>query len=202
MAAAFCASLAVTVAVLGVAGAGERGTSIALQLTGRLSFLLFWPAYAGAAAAVLFAPRFAFLARHGRDFGLAYAAAQLVHIGLVAHIISLSKGPFTAGSLMPFFAVGVVWTYLLAASSVKRVARLFNPSVLQALRNIGLEYLMVVFFVDLMQTPIFENVKHPLEYWPFAILLVAGVVLRVAALAQRWSGLRPPWRSATLPQPR
>src|SRR5215469_14885114 len=56
--AAFCAAFALAIVVLAVTGTGEKGTGTALHLTGRLSFLLFWPAYAGAATATLFGPRF------------------------------------------------------------------------------------------------------------------------------------------------
>jgi len=67
-----------------VFGAGERGTHVALQATARLSFVLFWPAYCAAALAALFGPSFQPLQRHVREFGLAFAAAHLVHLGLVA----------------------------------------------------------------------------------------------------------------------
>ena len=51
IASAFCAALALAAAVLAALGAGERGTHVALQATARLSFVLFWPAYAAAARA-------------------------------------------------------------------------------------------------------------------------------------------------------
>jgi hypothetical protein len=55
----------------------------ALRLTARWSFLLFWMAYTGSAMGALFGPAFEVLARRGREFGLAYAAAHLIHLGLV-----------------------------------------------------------------------------------------------------------------------
>jgi hypothetical protein len=188
---AFCVALVLTVVVLAAMGTGDRGTSIALQLTGRLSLLLFWPAYAGAATAALFGPRFSILAQHGRNFGLAYASAQLVHVGLVAHIVLMS-GPLSLDSIMPFFAIGIVWTYLLALSSMERVSKLFTPGFLRVLRNIGLEYLAVVFFADLVLQPIGTHFRHPLEYLPFSILIIVGPILRLAAVMRRG---QPLWRS-------
>jgi hypothetical protein len=184
---AFCASLVLAVFVLATMGTGERGTSIALQLTGRFSLLLFWPAYAGGAMATLFGPRFGVLAKHGREFGLAYASAQLVHVGLVAHIVSVSR-PLTLDSIMPFFAVGVLWTYLLALSSVERVCNLFAPGFWRVLRNIGLEYLALVFFVDFVMQPIGHHFRHLLAYLPFSVLIILGPILRMAAMVRR-SGL-------------
>ena len=49
MVAAFFIAAALATAVLMVFGVGERGTAIALRVTARWSFLLFWPAYAGSA---------------------------------------------------------------------------------------------------------------------------------------------------------
>jgi hypothetical protein len=174
---------------LGLAGTGEKGTGIALHLTGRLSFLLFWPAYAGAALMTSFGPRFEILVRHRRDFGLAYASAHLVHVGLVAHLVSMSERPFTE-AVMPFFAIGVVWTYVLALSSWERLSRLLSRSFWRALHNIGLEYLALVFFSDLVLLPIQGHTKRPLEYLPFSTLAIAGPLLRLAAAILR---SRPQW---------
>jgi hypothetical protein len=187
--AAFCAALALVIVVFAAMGAGEKGTGIALRLTGRLSLLLFWPAYAGAAMAALFGPRFGILARHGRDFGLAYASAQLVHVGVVAHLVSIS-GRAIVASIMPFFAVGVVWTYVLALSSLGRLSNVFSSSFCRILRNIGLEYLALVFFADLVLLPIGDHTNRPFEYLPFSILIIVGPVLRMAAMVGR---LGPLW---------
>jgi len=184
MAAAFCAALCLAVVILAAFGTGERGTAIALRVTGRLSFLLFWPAYAGAAIAALFGPRFGLLARHGRDFGLAFAAAQLPHLALVGWIGWISHEPFVEAA-MPFFAVGIVWTYVLALSSVERVYNALGPNLWRVLRNVGLEYIALVFFADFVIGPIQNGNRRPIEYVPFAILLIAGPLLRLAALVRR-----------------
>jgi hypothetical protein len=185
MSAAFCSALALVVVVLAIMGTGEKGTGIALRLTGRFSFLLFWPAYAGAAMAALFGPRFGILARHRRNFGLAYASAHLVHVGLVAHLVSMSRRPFVE-SMMPFFAVGVVWTYLLALSSWQQFSHLLSPNLWRVLRNSGLEYLAIVFFADLVLQPIRGHTNHPFEYLPFSIFIIVGSILRLASIISTW----------------
>lgn len=184
MGAAFCAALCLAVVVLAVFGPGERGTAIALRVTGRLSFLLFWPAYAGGAVATLFGPRFGILARHGRDFGLAFASAQLPHLGLVVWIGWISHESVMEAA-MPFFAVGIVWTYVLAFSSVARVYNAFSPDLWRILRNVGLEYIALAFFADFVIGPIQNGGRRPIEYVPFAIPLIAGSLLRLAALVRR-----------------
>ena len=113
--AAFVVAFALAVIMLVIFGVGERGTAIALRATARWSFLLFWLAYAGGAIAWLCRPRFSGLARHGRDLGLAYASAQLIHVGLVLWIIHIATGPSGA---MLFFWIGIFCTYLLALFSL------------------------------------------------------------------------------------
>jgi hypothetical protein len=185
--AAFGATLILAVVVLATMGAGERSTAIALRLTGRLSLLLFWPAYAGGAMAVLFGPRFGVLARHGRDFGLAFASAQLVHLGLVGWHGWISHQPVVEAA-MPFFAIGILWTGVLALSSVERLHNVLGPDLWQMLRAVGLEYIALVFFADFVIGPIQSGVTHPIEYMPFSILIIVGPLLRVAAIVRR-SGL-------------
>jgi hypothetical protein len=74
MGCAFGAALGLASAVLLALGSGERGTDVALQATARLSFLLFWPAYAGGTLAKLFGSPFDSLHQRTRDFGLAFAS--------------------------------------------------------------------------------------------------------------------------------
>jgi hypothetical protein len=184
MGAAFGAALILGVVVLALMGAGERSTAIALRLTGRLSLLLFWPAYAGSAMAVLFGSRFAVLARHGRDFGLAFASAQFVHLGLVGWHAWISHQPVVEAA-MPFFAIGILWTGVLALSSVKRLHNVLGHELWRILRAVGLEYIALVFFADFVIGPIQGGVTHPIEYVPFSILIIVGPLLRVAAMVRR-----------------
>jgi hypothetical protein len=187
MGAAFCAALCVAVVVLAAFGAGNAGTTTALRATARLSFLLFWPAYAGGAMAALFGPRFGRFARQGRNFGLAFASAQLPHLGLVVWIGWISHQSVVEAA-MPFFAVGIVWTYVLALSSVERVSNALSASLWRVLRTVGLEYIALVFFADFVIDPIQRGGRNPIEYVPFAVLLIAGSLLRIAAIV-RQSGL-------------
>src|SRR6516165_1350098 len=90
MVAAFLIAVASVAVVLAIFGMGERGTTIALRLTARWSFVLFWFAYTGSAIARLFGSHLVGLAPHGRNFGLAFASAQVVHVGLVLWLFYLA----------------------------------------------------------------------------------------------------------------
>jgi hypothetical protein len=193
---AFAAALGLTVAVLATIGTGQDGINTALRATGRLSLLLFWPAYAGGAVAALCGPRFDMMRRHMREFGLAYASAQLVHFSLVAWLIRASHGPISE-RVMPFFAVGAVWTYLLAASSSPRLHAILGPTLLRIFRTIGVEYIALVFFADFVLFPApGGGVGHQIAYLPFSILIMVGALLRAGPILRRlgtavrsWSGL-------------
>jgi hypothetical protein len=181
---AFCASLGLTVAVLAVSGTDRPSMIMALRLTARLSFVFFWPAYVGRAIAIQFGGRFGVFARHGREFGLAYASAQLVHFGLVVWSIRISHRTAVEG-VMPFFAIGIVWTYVLALFSVDRIRNALGPGFSRILHTIGLEYIALVFFTDFVLAPSREVMENPIAYLPFSILIIVGFILRMTAIFLR-----------------
>jgi hypothetical protein len=189
MGGAFCIALAIAVLVVATFGPDERGTRVALRMTARWSFLLFWPAYAGGALATLFGSRFAVLVRHRRELGLAFASAHLVHLGLVIHLFRILGRPPDFDGQTVFFAVGMTWVYILALLSTARLRDVLGPRLTRLLRFVGIEYIALAFFVDFVVHPI-QSVTYPMHYLPFTILSIAGPLLRVAALARRSSGRR------------
>jgi hypothetical protein len=184
MAASFGAALLLAIMVLAVMGADAHGTVAALRATGRLSYVLFWPAYAGGSLAKLVGPRLAPMARRARSFGLAFAAAHLVHVGLVVWLYRISARPPLSETMFWFFTIAIAWTYLLALLSVARLADAVGQSRSRFLRTVGIEYIAFAFLVDFVITPLRFGVRRPLEYLPFALLAVAGPILRFAALAR------------------
>jgi hypothetical protein len=189
MAASFCIALAAAVIVLAVFGAGGRGTALALKVTAVWSFLLFWLAYAGSAAATLFGPRFAGWARRGREFGLGFAAALTVHVGLVVWHYRIATEPV---GVMAFFWVGVACTGLLALFSVPQFRAALGPHLWRILCAGALTYITLVFAEDFILIPLRVGgvEKYPPSYLPFAVMLVAGVGLRLVAFARRMTAAR------------
>jgi hypothetical protein len=184
MTVAFLVSLALAVAILAVSGSGEHGTALALRVTARWCFLLFWLAYAGSALARFCGPRFAILARRGRTFGLAFASALLVHVALVLWLYYVVADQRT---LMLFFWVGVLCTYALALLSLQRLRDALGPRVWQIAMELALQYIMLVFADDFIVEPLRAGGadKYPLSYVPFVVMLVGGVGLRLAARLRR-----------------
>ena len=120
MAAAFCAALALAVGVVAVFGDRSPGFRVALDATARLNFFLFWPAYAGGALAALFGNVFAPLRDNARNFGLAFAAALPVHLGLVVCLCAAGDAPDAKTFVV--FGAAAIFTYVLALFSIPRVA--------------------------------------------------------------------------------
>jgi hypothetical protein len=195
MVAAFLIAVASAAVVLAIFGVGERGTTIALRFTARWSFVLFWFAYTGGAMARLFGSHLAGLARHGRDFGLAFASAQVVHVALVLRLFYLAPG---ANGGMVFFWVGILCTYLLALFSLPRLRDALGRRLWRISFMIAMEYITLVFFVDFIRLPLQGNGigNYPLSYLPFAFMLVGGVGLRIISLA-RFAAIRPTAAVAT-----
>lgn len=167
MATAFVIALALAAIAFANLGAGDQGTFVALRLTARWSFLLFWFAYAGGAITKLSGLRLGGLERRGREFGLAFASAQLVHVGLVLWLFNILTGPVDA---MVFFWVGVLCTYLLAIFSLPRLRDALGLRIWRAFRLIALEYIALVFADDFILAPLQATGfrSYPLSYLPFA----------------------------------
>ena len=183
MAAAFAIAAILAAVTLGVLGAGDRGTAIALRLTARWSFLLFWLAYAGGAAGKLLGTDFYGVARHGREFGLAFASSLLVHVGLIVWLYYIAAEP---GGAMAFFWVGILGAYLLALFSVPAVRDAINPRIWRTFRTIGMEYIALVFADDFIRIPLQEHgvTRYPLTYVPFALMLIGGLALQVTVFVR------------------
>ena len=190
MSVAFGVELALAAAVLAVLGTGEKSVRVALDVTARWSFLLFWMAYAGGAIAALFGPALAPLARRGREFGVAFASAHLVHIGLVVWLWKILGRIPLQGGVLVFFLVAIVWTYLLAALSFGQLSEALGPRLWRLLMFLGLNYILLAFARDFVLGVIHSWDAHRyfwqlVNYAPFASMCIAAPLLRFVAAAQR-----------------
>ena len=185
MAGAFAVAFALAIAVIARAGAGHDGTITALRVTARWSYAWFWPAYAGGALAAVLGSAFRPLAQRARDLGLAFAAAQSVHAGLVAWLYHVAAHPPGMGTLA-FFGTALFFTYALALTSFPQLAERLPPASLRALRTVGVEFIALAFIVDFAVNPFGGSLSRLLAYLPFQLLAFAGVVLRIVAWQRRF----------------
>ncbi|HUE66178.1 MAG TPA: hypothetical protein VMO78_17535 [Rhizomicrobium sp.] len=175
-------ALAVAAVVLGLNGPDNKSVRLALELTARWSFLLFFMAYACNALASLLG--WMVLKGRAREFGLSFASAHLVHVGLVVWLgFILGKVPLSGGLLL-FFLIALFFTYLLAALSfggVKALGPAWPP-----LRFLGMNYILIAFARDFILPVIHPkpeqyNLAHFVAYAPFAAMSIAAPLLTMAA---------------------
>jgi hypothetical protein len=193
MAAAFCAALALAVAVVAVVGIGGHGFQVALDATARLNFFLFWPAYAGGALTALFGNVFAPLRDNGRNFGLAFGAALPVHLGLVVCLCAIGDAPGAMTFIV--FGAAAFFVYLLALLSIPLVRRALPDRYWPPIRLLAMNYIALAFLKDFARHGIgsFQDIvlygtggfKDIIMYVPFAALAIVGPMLRFAAWMQK-----------------
>ncbi|OBH04727.1 hypothetical protein A5696_03900 [Mycobacterium sp. E2699] len=187
MVGAFGGALTLAAAILAGYGTGPDGLRLAVRSTARWSFLFFWLSYAGGAMAILLGPALAGLTRRARAFGLAFAAALQVHVGLVVWLgVAIGQIPLHGG-LLWFFVVALFFTYALVLLSfgigTRNLGRLWRPLLL-----VGTTYILVAFGRDFVLGAVDPKTRHWLyaaEYVPFALLSLVAVPLRVAAFVCR-----------------
>jgi hypothetical protein len=189
MVAAFCAALGLAVGVVAAFGADSQGFRVALQATARLNLLLFWPAYVGGALAALFGNVFARLRDNSRYFGLAFAAALSVHLGLVVCLCVTGKVPDAKTFIV--FGTAAVFVYLLALLSIPRVRWALPDRFWPSIRALAMNYIAFAFMSDFARHGIgsFQDIllygtgdyRDIIMYVPFAALAIAGPILRLTA---------------------
>jgi hypothetical protein len=184
MLSAFAVALVIACASLALRGFTEDGTVLALKLTARWSYLWFWAAYTGGAWATLLGPRLRSVAARARELGLAFAAAHLVHVGLVVWLYRIALHPPGAHTL-EFFGIAVFFTYLLALLSFRRTAAWLTTRAVSVIRTVGVEYIALAFFVDFARNPFGLTLLHALSYGPFLALGILAYAVRLTALARR-----------------
>jgi hypothetical protein len=194
VAAAFVAATALAAAILLLRGPDPHGVDEALAATARLAFIFFLPAYVGGALVTLFGAPFLPLAKRGRDFGLAFAAVEVVHLALVAQLCAIGAAP--GRSTFILFGTAAGFVFLLALLSIGVVRRIVHPGLWWAVRLVGMNFIAYAFYVDLSGDPFGGGLIHGLYYAPFLLSLLLAVLCRLLAsglkILRRWSAWATP----------
>ena len=183
MGTALGANLFLATIILATSGSGAHGTSRALAATARVAFLWFWAAYAGGALTTLFGAAFLPLKQLGRELGLAFAAALLVHLALVSWLCWIGSAPPIG--VFVFFGPVAALTFILALLSFGNLHTMLGPKLWRLLRTIGMNVILYAFLKDFMQDPLHGGVQHIVEYLPFTAMAIAAPLLRLAAWGLR-----------------
>jgi len=181
----FAAALTIAAAVLALCGADDSGIRAALLTTARFAFLLFLPAYTGGALATLFGPAFDRLRHHGREWGLAFAAALAIHLGLVAWLCLSGDIPPVRTFIV--FGVAACCVYGLALFSMAKLQHCLGPRAWAVLRFLAMNYIAAAFADDFLRIAPSFTLAYLLVYLPFVLLAIAGPALYGAAFIKRWA---------------
>jgi hypothetical protein len=184
----FFVAFATGFVLLAVFGNHQSGVSLATRVVARVAFVFFWLTYTGGALAALFGSSLSGLARHRREFGLAFAGALLVHLALVAWLFEISARQPISNAWIVYFVLGALCTYALAAASLRRLRALWSNQIWRLFSVIALEYIAFLFFRDFALLPLQFKIGPPIEYTPFAVLIILGALLRWLGAARRWRG--------------
>jgi hypothetical protein len=187
---AFVVGLALVATVYAVGTPAHR-LGMALRATARWSFLWFCLATYGGALTALFGSRFQVLARRGRDLGLAFTAAQSVHIGLVVWLFYRAPQDIPPVLYQIVFFIGAFWVYVLAAFSLSpRLSSWLGARRWALVRKIGVEYIAFAFAFDFVARTFGGNLPNALHYAPLLAAAIGGPLLRIAAALKRRAGAR------------
>jgi hypothetical protein len=180
---AFLAAACLAAGCLLVFGTDTKAIRRTLAVTARFSYIWFWLTYAGGAIA-FFVPWFRRVARHGREFGLAFVSSHSIHLLLVIWLYQISPEPPIALNGAVFFGIGVGFMYLLAFLSIKRFARMLDPWLWRATLLIGIEYIEYAFLTDFWVNPLHPmSMKQFVAYLPFMLIGLLATTMRLL----RWS---------------
>lgn len=175
---AFAVNLLLAAIILVAWGAEVQGTNAALFATGRVAFFWFWAAYAGGPLTTLFGTRFLPMKQHGREFGLAFAAALVVHLALVSWRCWIGAVP--ALHVFIWFGTAAAFTFFLAILSFGNLHALLGRKGWQLLRTIGMNYILFAFFLD-FKSPLHGGFIRLAIYLPFTVMVAAAALLRLVA---------------------
>ena len=121
------------------------------------------------------------LKEHARDFGLAFAAVMIVHLGLVAWLCTNGAAP--PMTTFVIFGIAAAFTYLLALLSNQRVRALLPYKSWPWIRALAMNYVAMAFLYDFTKLPA-SDLHNALRYLPFAALAIAGPMLKLVARAR------------------
>ncbi len=185
MGGALCIACLIGAGTLLYLGIGEKGTYTAIRLTARWSYGFFLLAYTGGPLATVFGPSFQPLARRGRELGLAFAAAHLAHVGLVAWLYHISSTPPIPTSAAIFFGIALGFTYLIALLSIPRLATALPRWLWRTIVIVGMEFIALAFLRDFLRYPFGHGIARILFILPFSVLAIAAALLRLTAYGMK-----------------
>jgi sulfoxide reductase heme-binding subunit YedZ len=165
-------------ALLAVAGTGEPGIRLVIRATARSSVVLFTAAFVAAALQRAWpgtASRWMLANR--RYLGVSFAVSHLAHLVAIVALSgwSLERAVAAAGpAAIILGGIAYVFVAAMTATSFDRTAAWLGPRAWSRLHTTGVYVLWTVFFASFA-----PRIAESALYWPFALGLLAALVLRL-----------------------
>lgn len=165
-------------ATLAVAGTGEDAIRIVIRATARTSVVLFTTAFAASSLRRAWpGPATRWLLANRRYLGVSFAVSHLAHF---LAILALAHWSFVrmAADAGPVVGIlgGIAYLFIAAmtATSFDRTAAWLGPRRWTKLHTAGAYWIWSIFFVSFA-----PRALQSALYWPFALGLLAGLLLRL-----------------------
>jgi sulfoxide reductase heme-binding subunit YedZ len=169
---------AMVAALLALAGTDEPGIRLVIRATARTSVVLFTAAFIAAALHRAWpGPVSRWMLANRRYLGVSFAVSHLAHLLAILALSgwSLARAAAAAGPAAIVLG-GLAYVFLAAmtATSFDRTAAWLGPRAWSRLHTTGVYVLWTVFFASFA-----PRVTESALYWPFALGLLAAMVLRL-----------------------
>jgi sulfoxide reductase heme-binding subunit YedZ len=178
------ASVALTLmcaALLGMHGTGEEGWRVVIRATARTSLVLFSAAYVASSLRTFWRnDTTKWLLRNRRHVGLSYAVSHTLHLGAIVVLSRVAPDfRFEPGTLIGG-GLAYVFLYLMALTSNDRAVAALGLDRWRRLHRVGMHYNWFIFFQSFASRALMDPF-----YFPFGLIVVGDVVLRIAAWRKR-----------------
>jgi sulfoxide reductase heme-binding subunit YedZ len=167
-----------TAVLLAVYGTGEPGVRVMIRATARTSVVLFTAAFTASSAVRLWPRPFTkWLLRNRRYLGLSFAVSHAVHLLFIIDAAAVMG--FLQVNAVALIGGGIAYVFIaaMAATSNDRAVAWLGHRRWQRLHRIGAYFIWFIF----LQTYLPRAVMESIAYAPVALLLIAGLAVRIAA---------------------
>jgi sulfoxide reductase heme-binding subunit YedZ len=172
-------SLLAFAAIFLIGGFNEEATRQAIRLSAKIAAVLFCMAFAASAVHGLLRNSFSFWWKMNRKFfGISFAMVHLLHLGFLLLLQQCFHPVFTMAKTSSLFAGGMAYLFAVAmlATSFPVFANRLTAKQWKLLHTIGGWWIWAIFMRSYTKRALTEA-----EYIPWAILLVAVLLLRLVA---------------------
>jgi len=169
---------AMTALLLGFYGVDEPGIRVMIRATARTSVLLFTAAFVASSAARLWPhPLTRWLLRNRRYLGLSFAVSHAEHLVFIVYGAAIAG--FLEINTVALVGGGTAYLFVLAmaATSFDGAVTWMGRVRWQRLHTFGAYYIWFIFLQTYLPRALLESVA----YLPLALLLIAGLVVRLLA---------------------